>query len=245
MENKNAITHPFFSVIITTYNRAELVKRALKSLVTQTEKDWEGIIVDDGSTDDTFKQIKPLIDSGGNLSYIRHDHGGEASAKNAGIKAAKGYYVSFLDSDDEYAPNHLEHRKSILKANPSVKFVYGGVKIIGNSFVPDRNNPAKKIDLKYCIIGGTFFIDRNLLLSLEGFRQIYLGADADLFDRVKKAGTEMVQTLLPTYIYHHETEDSITNRMMETLKIENQDLKAPLPGELVPLKREAGGGLTG
>ncbi|MDP4223363.1 MAG: glycosyltransferase family 2 protein [Bacteroidota bacterium] len=214
MEKNHSAAQPFFSVIITTYNREELLKRALRSLVSQTEKDWEGIIIDDESADGTYNLIYPVIKSAGNLTYIRQDHGGETAAKNAGIKAAKGLFVTFLDSDDEYAPGHLEYRKSILKANPFVKFLYGGAKIIGNRFVPDRNNPAEKIDLKNCVIGGTFFIERNLLLSLNGFRQIYLGTDADLFDRVKKTGTEMIQTVHPSYIYHHETEDSITNRMM-------------------------------
>jgi glycosyltransferase involved in cell wall biosynthesis len=214
MEKNHNAVQPFFSVVITTYNRAELLKRALRSLVSQTGKDWEGIIIDDDSTDGTYNQIHPIIKSAGNLTYIRQEHGGETAAKNAGIKAATGLFVTFLDSDDEYAPEHLEHRRSILKANPFAKFLYGGAKIIGNRFVPDRYNPAEKIDLKHCVIGGTFFIERNLLLSLKGFRQIYLGTDADLFDRVKKAGTEMIQTVLPTYIYHHETEDSITNRLM-------------------------------
>ncbi len=205
---------PFFSVIITTYNRAHLIKRALKSLILQTEKDWEAIIVDDESDDDTESQVLPFTRIYRNISFIKQVHGGEAAAKNTGLWAAKGRYVTFLDSDDEYATHHLEARKSVLVQNPSLKFLYGGTEIIGNQFVPDRFNTNKKINLKDCVIGGTFFIDRKLFISLNGFLDIRLGTDADLFDRVKNSGVVMKKMNLPTYIYHHETEDSITNMML-------------------------------
>jgi len=97
--------------------------------------------------------------------------------------------------------------------NPLVKFLYGGVKIIGNQFVPDRLNYGEKISLNNCVIGGSFFIDRNLFISLNGFNKIYLGTDADLFDRIKKMEVTVMETSLPTYIYHHEIQDSITNKL--------------------------------
>jgi glycosyltransferase involved in cell wall biosynthesis len=81
---------PFFTVIITTYNRSALLPRALKSLVSQTEKDWEAIIVDDGSTDNTYSHIKDWLNTGSGIIYLRKDHGGVVSAKNHGIKVANG-----------------------------------------------------------------------------------------------------------------------------------------------------------
>ena len=65
-----------------------------------------------------------------------------------------------------------------------------------------------------CIIGGTFFIERSTLLHLKGFRNILLGTDSDLFERALIAGVNMKETGIPTYIYHHETEDSITNMLL-------------------------------
>ena len=97
--------------------------------------------------------------------------------------------------------------------NPSTGFLYGGAKIIGNQYVPDRFNYARKINLNKCVIGGTFFIERNILISLNGFRNILVGTDADLFDLAKKTRIVMMETNLPTYIYHHETQDSITNKL--------------------------------
>jgi glycosyltransferase involved in cell wall biosynthesis len=207
-------SQPFFSVIITTYNRANLITRALKSLILQTEKDWEAIIVDDESEDDTEFHVLPFTRIYRNISFVRQAHAGETAAKNTGLRSAKGRYVTFLDSDDEYDNQHLETRKAVLVMNPSLKFLYGGTEIIGNQFVPDRFDTNRKINLKNCVIGGTFFIDRKLFLSLNGFRNISLGTDADLFDRVKKSGVIMKEISKSTYIYHHETEDSITNKLM-------------------------------
>jgi glycosyltransferase involved in cell wall biosynthesis len=211
-------SQPFFSVIITTYNRAHLIKRALNSLISQTEKDWEAIMVDDESTDNTFLQILPILRLHKNIIFTKQVHAGEATAKNTGLRLTTGKFITFLDSDDEYDKLHLESRKSVLLQDPSLKFLYGGTKIIGNQFVPDWYNINEKINLKDCVIGGTFFIERNLFFSLNGFRNIQLGTDADLFDRVKETGATMQEISLPTYIYHHETEDSITNKLLLDVK---------------------------
>jgi glycosyltransferase involved in cell wall biosynthesis len=207
---------PFFSIIITTYNRANILKKAIESMILQTEYDWEVIIIDDESTDDTYLKVLPYIRSDNRIRYMRKAHSGEAMSKNAGINSSAGRFVSFLDSDDEYSPVHLQSRKSILSHNPSVNFLYGGVKIIGNQYVPDRFDSKKKIHLSECVIGGTFFIERNTLFQLKGFRKIKLGTDADLFERAVQAGVIMKETEIPSYIYHHETEDSITNMLIKS-----------------------------
>jgi glycosyltransferase involved in cell wall biosynthesis len=204
---------PFFSIIITTYNRANILKRAIDSLISQTEKDWEAIIIDDASIDDTYGQVLPYLDSNPEIKYIRKTHSGEALSKNAGIMSATGKFISFLDSDDEYNPEHLRSRKKILLHNPAVRFLYGGAHIIGNMYVPDRFDPGKRISLLDCVIGGTFFIERSILIELGGFKEIILGTDADLFERAVNSGICMKKTKIPSYIYHHENEDSITNML--------------------------------
>lgn len=211
------IPSPFFSVIIATYNRATLITRALNSLISQTENDWEAIIVDDESTDDTYYRISPYLESYSKIQYIKQSHRGEALSKNTGIYSSTGKFITFLDSDDEYDYMHLEYRKTILMQNPYLQLLYGGVKIIGNQYVPDRFNFEKKINLNNCVIGGTFFIDRNIAISLDGFRNILIGADADFFDRAKKARVNIMKVNRSTYVYHHETEDSITNKMYYSL----------------------------
>ncbi len=212
------IPSPMFSVIIATYNRTELIERAVRSLLMQTEKDWEGIIVDDESTDDTYSRLIPYLKPGTGIKYFRKKHSGEALTKNHGIKVSRGRFITFLDSDDEYHPDHLASRKSYLLGHPEIQFLYGGVKILGNQFVPDKNNPSGAINLNDCVIGGTFVIERETLISLEGFRNILLGPDSDLYQRAVEKNIPMAELDLPTYIYHHENPDSITNLLYEKVK---------------------------
>jgi len=217
MDNMSAKvdSQPFFSIIITTFNRALILQRALDSLISQTEHDWEAIIVDDESMDDTYLQILPYLQSYNKIKYLRKAHDGEVGSKNTGTNASSGKFISFLDSDDEYKPNHLQSRKAILMHDPSIRFLYGGAKIIGNQYVPDRFDYNKRIHLNECVIGGTFFIEQNVFIQLKGFRKIMIGTDADLFDRAVESGVLIRETKIQTYIYHHENEDSITNILIK------------------------------
>lgn len=217
-ESRNMHSRPMFSVIIAAFNRARLIERALKSLLMQTEKDREGIIVDDGSTDDTCSVIAPYLKPETGIRYFRIPHSGESHAKNYGLKVSNGRYITFLDSDDEYHPDHLSERRRYLTENPGVMFLFGGVKILGNQFVPDREDPSAVINLNDCVIGGTFVIERDVLISLEGFRDILLGPDSDLFQRAVEKGIPMAELDQPTYIYHHENPDSITNILLRKKK---------------------------
>ncbi len=212
--NKNEKDLPFFSVIIATFNRKATIIRAINSLISQTETDWEAIIVDDGSTDNTHLEIHKLLEKNRNIKYVRQKNKGAAESKNRGIQHAKGKYFTFLDSDDEYECSHLESRKKILIENQDLKFLSGGLKIIGSPFVPDRFDLSKQIHLDNCEVGGTFFIEKELLYSLKGFNNILLGEDSDLYDRVVKTLVPMFKTNLPTYIYHKETEGSVTNLLL-------------------------------
>lgn len=202
---------PFFSVIITSYNRANLLPRAIQSLIDQTEKDWEAIIVDDGSTDNTPEIVIPFLQKEYPISYFRQENKGCEEAKNTGIFLSIGRYITFLDSDDEYSPNHLAERKALLAENNLIDLLHGGVTIKGSPFVPDRFNVEKMIHLKDCVIGGTFFIKRELALRLKGFSGIPLGHDADFFEKARQSGALIIKTEFPSYIYHREIQDSMTH----------------------------------
>ncbi len=204
---------PFFSVVIATFNRAGLLKRALESLIRQTEKEWEAIVVDDGSTDDTYESISPYLKSFEGIKHFSKPHSGMVSTKNQGIGLAVGKFITFLDSDDEYHPSHLESRRRFLEDNPEVMFLYGGVKILGNPYVPDKNDPSARIHLSKCIIGGTFFVERETLHSLGGFQEITLGSDFNLWKRAKQRKVAIAEISEPTYIYHRSDPDSLTNRV--------------------------------
>lgn len=206
---------PFFSVILTTYNRAALLQRALDSLIVQTETDWEAIIVDDGSTDNTETQVHRYLENDSRIKYVYQNNTGYSFSKNTGIFLSRGKFITFLDSDDEYLPDHLETRKTILMSHPATQFLYGGAKVAGNQFVPDRYNYRKIISLSECVIGGTFFIKKEIAVSLNGFNDIPMGSDADFFERVTKTPAIVRETFIPTYLYHREDENSLTNILMK------------------------------
>ena len=103
-----------FSVIIPTYNRAKLLKRAIESVLNQTFKDFELIVVDDGSTDNT----KEVVTGYREVKYVyQGNSGGAAKPKNTGIKIAQGKYIAILDSDDEWLPTKLEKQVELLESS--------------------------------------------------------------------------------------------------------------------------------
>jgi len=97
------------SVIIPTYNREKTLARAIESVLNQTYKNFEIIIVDDNSTDNSSKIINNYLVQFSNIKYVKHDKNkGGSAARNTGVREADGKYISFLDSDDEWIKNKLE-----------------------------------------------------------------------------------------------------------------------------------------
>ena len=109
---------PLISVVIPTYNRVHLIGEALESVFAQTFKDYEVILIDDGSTDGTEESVKKNF--AGRLRYVRQKNQGISSARNHGIVLARGKYVAFLDSDDKWLPKKLAKQAEYLEANPHV-----------------------------------------------------------------------------------------------------------------------------
>ena len=110
------------SVIIPTYNRAVFIADAIQSVLTQTYSDFEIIIVDDGSTDNTREVVGGFNDS--RIKYIYQENQWAAAARNNGIRASNGEYLSFLDSDDILMENALKKGIQILDEHPEVAFCY-------------------------------------------------------------------------------------------------------------------------
>ena len=106
------------SAVIPVYNRAALIRRAVDSVLSQTVKPYEVIVVDDGSTDDTPRILAAYGDK---LTVIRQQNRGVSAARNAGIKAAGGDWIALLDSDDEWLPKKLQYAREFIKQNPEIK----------------------------------------------------------------------------------------------------------------------------
>ena len=134
------------SVIIPTYNRAHLISRAINSVLNQTFKDFEIIIVDDASKDNTEEVIGKIADN--RIKYYRNPRNeGSAKARNIGIKISSGRYIAFLDSDDEWLPTKLDKQVSELAASSlKIGVVYTGTwRIMGSKkFLIPANHLAKK-----------------------------------------------------------------------------------------------------
>jgi len=107
---------PFFSVIIPSYNRQDFLKIAVNSVLNQTFTDYELLVVDDGSTDNTPKIINSL--NSPKIGYIFQPNQGVSSARNKGIKQAKGKFICFLDSDDRFCQEKLEITHNYIKKYP-------------------------------------------------------------------------------------------------------------------------------
>ena len=111
---------PRVSVVIPTYNRQNLVVEAVESVLAQTFKDFEIIVVDDGSTDDTSSRMQPYLDR---LTYNLQKNKGVAAARNTGIGLAQGEFVCFLDSDDLWEPFKLETQVRFADTHPEYALI--------------------------------------------------------------------------------------------------------------------------
>ena len=131
--------NPVFSVIIPTYNRETLLPRAINSVLNQTFGDFEILVVDDASTDETEKVTNKLQNHDKRIKYIRlSENGGVSVARNRGIKEAKGKYISLLDSDDEFSPEFLEETFQALENTPEeVGFCWTGTSRIKEKEMDD------------------------------------------------------------------------------------------------------------
>jgi glycosyltransferase involved in cell wall biosynthesis len=122
------------TVIVATYNRAYILRQALESALQQTYADFEIVVVDDGSTDNTREMVEGLKSE--KIRHVRHEQNrGCSAAYNTGILAATGEIIAFLDSDDRWKPDNLERQMGFLARHPEVDAVFSDVEIIAGSRV--------------------------------------------------------------------------------------------------------------
>ena len=170
MSEKN----PTVSVIIPTYNRAHLIGRAIQSVLNQTYRDFEIIVVDDGSTDNTEEVIKSFSDE--RIRYIKHkENKGAAAARNTGIKTARGKFIAFQDSDDEWLPEKLEKQMKVFEtAPPEVGIVYTGFWRFENNkkiYIPFSWVKQKEGNIHEELLKGNFIGTPAALVRKECFEK--------------------------------------------------------------------------
>ncbi|MCC5615908.1 glycosyltransferase [Nostoc sp. CHAB 5836] len=205
---------PEISVVMCTYDRAEYLDNSINSVINQTLKDWELIIVDDGSQDNTFEIVNSYVQNFQNIRYLKHQNKKLGYSKNAGIQASFGKYITFLDSDDTYRPNHLESRLQCMQSHPEIDLIEGGFFSDEEIFVADYFKSDQIINLRECVLGPTFFGKRRVFFDLQGFNNISYGEDTDFWKRAEKIFKTQKVTEPQTYVYTR-AETSITKNVLE------------------------------
>jgi len=184
-----------FSVVIPLFNKAPYVKRALESVFVQTFRDFELIVVDDGSTDDSFSVAKSVLeDSGIDYRLIHQENAGVSTARNNGVVASNGNFVCFLDADDWWAPAFLERMDWLIKAYPDAG-IYGV-----NYYIISRGKQRVALQIpstgyiNYCdcyqklqmpLTSISVAIPKEVYREMDGFKpHLKLGEDFDLWIRI-------------------------------------------------------------
>lgn len=204
------------SVIMGVYNRGERFLEAVKSIENQTHKNWEFIICDDGSSDDTYQKLIQFANGKENYKIIRNKKNlGLAATLNHCIEHCTGKYIARMDDDDISYPNRFEKQIEFLINNPDISFVsssadiYDGHKVISQRILLER--PTKK-NMVYgtCFIHPATMFKADALRAVGGYRvcqDTIRGQDYDLFMRLYGAGYNGANIKEPLFRY---TEDTLT-----------------------------------
>ncbi len=209
---------PEISIILCTYNRAKYLNKCIDSVINQSFKNLELIIVDDGSEDNTFEIVQPYFQQFNNIRYLKHQNRKLGLSKNAGIQTSFGKYITFIDSDDTYQINHLESRWEYMQLHPAVDLIEGGFFSDEEILVADYFQTGKTINLRECVLGPTFFGKRKVFFELGGFNNIPYGEDTDFWERSQEKFKTQKLTEPQTYIYTR-AETSITKTFVERISV--------------------------
>ena len=140
---------PLFSIVIPAYNAQRFLPLTLESIFRQTVQDFEIVVVNDGSTDDTLEILQGIADP--RLRIITRENGGECVARNHGLREARGKYIAFLDSDDVWLPNHLEQALGFLEVHPDIAWFSSTMKTV-EDIAPEDIRPADCSRERLCAV---------------------------------------------------------------------------------------------
>lgn len=189
-----------------------LIKRALDSVLNQDFEDFELIIIDDGSDNDTQNDIlNYAVKHEDKITYLRHKNCSQSESINKGILISNSEFITVIDADDEYKPNHLS---TCLAEMKFLDLIASTTETIvskeSDYYVPDRFDTSQVVHVDDCILFATLFGKKEVFTSLN-FHDMY-GADAHFYERAEQQF--MVQKLdLRTYIYYRNNPDSLTAKV--------------------------------
>jgi glycosyltransferase involved in cell wall biosynthesis len=213
------MNNPKISVIIPTYNRSNLIKNTIMGVVNQTYTDWELLVVDDGSTDNTREIVAELTKKDSRIKYFYQENSGCPSGpRNKGVEKAKGVYVAFLDSDDEWFPTKLEKQIVVFENsnNPKLGVVacYLYIKDYKTGEIISEYNKFYKGDvLDKLIINNFPFTSSCIMTKLSILKEagpfdpiFKVSEDVDMWLRISELGYEF--DYIPEYLLNYLVHDS-------------------------------------
>jgi glycosyltransferase involved in cell wall biosynthesis len=181
-----------FSIILPTYNRAEMIQNAINSVLKQTYKDWELIIIDDGSTDNTKNIVDKHKKEDQRIKYFFQKNQERSIARNNGIKQSKNEWICFLDSDDIYHKTHLHEFNKLINLNGEKKDLYFcGLSHDKYSYDEEQYDLSHKNNVEFVLLNnfGTprACTHRSILLKHQFNEKIRVGEDRELWVRILRS----------------------------------------------------------
>lgn len=207
---------PLVSVVIPTYNRASLLRETIDSVLAQTYKPIEIIVVNDGSTDDTSRMLDE--DYAGRVIHLLKANGGGTAARNSGIQAARGQFINVLDHDDLFLPQKIELQVSMLLQHPGMGLAHCGYyRMNKDGRYIDKVTQLPDGDVRGEIVKGCFCWSGGPLIRREIFDQVGLfderiwSSDADMWLKIALAGWEFGCIQEPMGAYRILTDSSMAD----------------------------------
>jgi len=236
------MTEPRVSIVMPAYNREKYISSAIESVLAQTFADWELIIVDDGSRDGTREIAERYAaDHPGRITVIAQPNSGVVVARNTAIRAARGTYIAFIDSDDLWHPEKLARQVACFRFTPRAAFVYTGYDTIDadgrrdRTVRPDRRFRGNIHDLLWTepneILGPTLMVRREAMFAVGLFDERLRAAEnVDLRLKLARLGPiEYVDAVLYRYRKHDDSLTADSPAMLEqTLKMIRCHFDGPL-----------------
>jgi len=233
---KNKLT----SIILPTYNGEKYIKRAIESVLNQTYQDFEIVVVDDFSKDNTVNIVKDLQKDNPSIKLLclNENSGGPALPKNKGFEISSGEYISYLDQDDEWFPNKLQEQIDLFTNSPknNLGLVSCGANLIDSDgkcfsiFTPvKKENIFPEILLRNPIYSNSSVMIKREVINVVGRRDenIKYSEDLDMWIRIAKAGysIDYIYQSLFRYQFHEDNVTKTAGKMVKVIDMEHLFLK--------------------
>jgi len=252
MNKYNKDQNPFFSIILPTYNREKYIILAIESILAQSYDNYEIIVVDDGSKDETEYNLKPFRQK---IKYLYQENQGVSSARNKGIKESSGQWIAFIDSDDEWLPDYLETQRNNILNNPECCLhMMNSIQIdkYGKETDTFRDNPSDILlrsklirpedPLSFVIRNHLYYLQptvilRNVLIKAGGFNEkLSIAEDLDIIARVAHLGPIAIHNIPLVKIIKRGKEQPNLTEQISAFGIKSQEAIGSIYSNLLSMK---------